>query len=78
MKRGERTKKGEQKEDNEEDQDDRKNKKTEKTDNPDSDDELNRDFGIAEFDDNSNNDKEEHIPREKLKTIKNTINKKNK
>ena len=50
----------------------------EKKDNPDSDDELNRDFGITEFDDNSDNDEEEHIPRAKLKTIKKTINNKNK
>ena len=75
---GEDKKKGEYNEDNEEDEDDRENKKKKNTDNPDSDDELNRDFGIAEFDDNINNDEEEHIPREKLKTIKNTINNKNK
>ena len=75
---GEDKNKGEQNEDNEEYEDDRENKKMEKKDNPDSDDELNRDFGITEFDDNSDNDEEEHIPRAKLKTIKKTINNKNK
>ena len=43
---------------------------------PDSEDELNGYFGIAEHDDNSDNDKEEHIPRSKWQPIKNT--KKNK
>ena len=33
-----------------------------KTNNPDSDDELNGDFGIAEFDDHIDNEEEERIP----------------
>ena len=44
----------------------RKRRKTVKTDNPDSDDKLNGGFGIAEFDDKSENDEEYHIPRSKL------------
>ena len=39
---------------------------------PDSDDELNEDFEIAEYDDNSDNDKEEHISRAKVLPLKNT------
>ena len=41
-----------------------------KVDNPDSDDELNRDLIITEYDGNSNNIKEDHIPREKVEPIK--------
>ena len=43
---------------------------------PDSDDGLNRDLGIAEHDDNSNNDHEQYILISKYRNIKNT--KKNK
>ena len=35
------------------------------------DDELNGDFGMTEHNDNSDNDNEEHTPREKGKPIKN-------
>ena len=43
-------------EDNEEDEDDQERKKTAKTYEPDIDNELNGDFRIAEFDNNSDND----------------------
>ena len=45
-------------------------------DEPDSENELNVDFGIVEYDGNSNNDKDDHIPREKVRLIKKTKKKK--
>ena len=43
---------------------------------PDIDDELNGDFSMSEHDDDRGNDKEKHIPREKVRPIKNTNNNK--
>ena len=43
-----------------------KKKTTEEIDNPDSGDKLKEGARIIESDDNSNNHKEEHIPREKV------------
>ena len=45
-------------------------------DDPESDDELNRDLMVIEYDDKIDNDKEEHIPRAKVRPIKKTKNKK--
>ena len=47
---------------NEEYEDDLENKTMAKIDNPDSANELNGDFRIVEYDDNSDNEIEEHIP----------------
>ena len=60
---------GEQNKVNEEDEDDWGKKTTARIDNPNSYDEINGDFGIAYYEDNSNNYKEEHILRAKLGPI---------
>ena len=68
--------KGEKNKGNEEDEDEREKKTVANIDDPDIDVELNEDFGISEYDDNSNNDKEEHITRTKVRPIKQTKKKK--
>ena len=47
------------------------------TNNLDSDAELNGDFVIAEYNDNSDNGYKEHIPRAKLQSFKNKTKNKN-
>ena len=71
-----RKNKGGQNKGNKEDVNGQENKTTAKVYDPDSDDELNGDFRMAENGDNSDNDNKEHIPRAKVRPIKNT--KKNK
>ena len=61
---------------NKEDEDDLEKKITTKMYDPDRDDELNGNLGMAEYDNNIDNDKKYHIPRSKVKPIKKT--KKNK
>ena len=57
---------------NEEYEDDLENKTMAKIDNPDSANELNGDFRIVEYDDNSDNEIEEHIPISNVWQIKKT------
>ena len=61
---------------NKEDEDDLEKKITTKMYDPDRDDELNGNLGMAEYDNNIDNDKKYHIPRSKVQPIKKT--KKNK
>ena len=49
-----------------------------KIDDPNSNNELDWDLIISKFNDTSDNYKEEHIPRSKIWTMTNTINKKKK
>ena len=45
-------------------------------DDPESENELNGDFGVSEYDDNSDDDNDEHITKAKSRPIKNTKNNK--